>query len=94
MPSKIKNPGVVIDEYGKTESDVGAVIVAYDNHFSLPKIVKACTYLNDPNCLFIATNTDERYPHSGTFIWPGLLLVQLFNELEFSSSTNKLFYSL
>lgn len=42
------------------EQDVGAVIVAYDVHISLIKITKACTYLNNPNCIFIATNTDRR----------------------------------
>lgn len=58
LPSTVAN---FIDDF-KPDPEVGAVIVGFDEHFCMPKMIRAASYLNDPNCIFIATNTDERFP--------------------------------
>ncbi|KAM5153092.1 glycerol-3-phosphate phosphatase [Mantella aurantiaca] len=53
------------------DSEVKAVVVGFDEHFSYMKLNRALQYLQDPDCLFIATNTDTRLPLEGGRTIPG-----------------------
>lgn len=53
------------------EPDVRAVLVGYDEKFSFMKLAKACCYLRDSECLFLATDPDPWHPLRGGRITPG-----------------------
>lgn len=51
------------------EPDVRAVVVGFDPHFSYMKLTKALRYLQQPGCLLVGTNMDNRLPlENGRFI--------------------------
>ena len=52
-------------------SQVSAVVVGYDKHFNLMKLMKACSYLRHPSCHFIATNEDSCLPTNTHILFPG-----------------------
>ncbi|KAF7701022.1 pyridoxal phosphate phosphatase [Silurus meridionalis] len=53
------------------DPDVRAVLVGYDEQFSFMKLAKACCYLRDSECLFLATDPDPWHPLRGGRITPG-----------------------
>ncbi|RWS23176.1 Phosphoglycolate phosphatase-like protein [Leptotrombidium deliense] len=44
------------------DPNVGAVVIGFDNQLSFPKLAKACSYVKQDHCMFIASNSDETYP--------------------------------
>ncbi|KAG7169874.1 Glycerol-3-phosphate phosphatase-like 2 [Homarus americanus] len=48
------------------DPNVGAVAVGFDRDFNYDKLLRATSYLANPECLFLATNTDKKYVVTGT----------------------------
>lgn len=46
-------------------------MVGYDKYFNLMKLLKACSYLRQPTCHFIATNEDQCLPSKTHVVFPG-----------------------
>ncbi|XP_036450933.1 pyridoxal phosphate phosphatase [Colossoma macropomum] len=53
------------------DPDVRAVLVGYDEKFNFMKLAKACCYLRDSECLFVATDPDPWHPLRGGRVTPG-----------------------
>lgn len=61
------------------DPDVGAVAVGFDREFSYDKLLRATTYLANPECLFLATNPDEKVAIPGSrHHFPGFLKFNLY----------------
>lgn len=55
------------------ERDIGAVLVGYDPGFNLRMVTKACSYLKNPDCVFVGTNEDSCLPIDSPLLVPGVL---------------------
>ncbi|KAG7481173.1 hypothetical protein MATL_G00063820 [Megalops atlanticus] len=53
------------------DSDIKAVLVGYDDKLNFMKLAKACCYLRNPECLFLATDTDPWHPLREGRVIPG-----------------------
>ncbi|XP_049778194.1 glycerol-3-phosphate phosphatase [Schistocerca cancellata] len=63
--------GTLVSSKTNLDPEVGAVIVGFDEQISYPKILKAGSYLKNPDCLFLATNTDQQFPSKSNVVIPG-----------------------
>ncbi|KAK7491507.1 hypothetical protein BaRGS_00017336 [Batillaria attramentaria] len=52
----------------KLDPEVKCVLVGFDGHLSYMKIMYAATYLQNPECLFVATNEDTHLPVSNSSV--------------------------
>ncbi|KAK4307399.1 hypothetical protein Pmani_020828 [Petrolisthes manimaculis] len=66
-PERIQGPLVTaVTSSAFLDPEVGAVAVGFDREWSYDKLVKATTYLANPDCLFLAACPDEKLVIQGT----------------------------
>ena len=52
---------------------VKCVLVGYDPHISYMKLIRAASYLKNPECVFLVTNTDSSFPSTNlNIVIPGM----------------------
>lgn len=57
------------------DPEIGAVVIGLDEHISYPKLMRAATYLNNPDVVFVATSMDIQIPVTNKKIpGPGALV--------------------
>ncbi|XP_048376350.1 chronophin-like [Stegostoma tigrinum] len=59
------------EEVAASSTGVRAVLVGYDEGFSFGRLSRACGFLRDPRCLFVATDPDPWHPREGGRVVPG-----------------------
>ncbi|XP_022827801.1 glycerol-3-phosphate phosphatase-like [Spodoptera litura] len=69
-PDHVK-PNVKSTKLSELDPEVGAVVVGFDAHVSYPKLLKAASYLASEQCLFVATNMEERFRKPDSIVIPG-----------------------
>ena len=53
------------------DPEVGCVVASIDYYVSYVKMLKAVSYLDNPEILFVASNMDERFPFKKNIVLPG-----------------------
>lgn len=66
------DPGMTIVDC-PLDSDIKAVLVGYDDKLTFLKLAKACCYLQNVDCLFLATDPDPWHPLREGRVTPGIL---------------------
>lgn len=67
----LSNAQTYLSQEFSFDEDIGAVVVGFDEFISYPKILKAANYVKNPDCLFLATNSDETFPMGDSLVTPG-----------------------
>merc|ERR1712141_881568 len=65
------SPDIISKAAKEIDPAVGCVIACADFYVSYIKTLKALTYLNNPNVIFLATNLEERHCYLNNIISPG-----------------------
>jgi len=65
------SPDLIAKAVDEMDPDVGCVIASLDYYVSYLKMLKAVTYLNNPETIFLVTNLDERFPFGNGMVLPG-----------------------
>ncbi|OWT41389.1 4-nitrophenyl phosphatase [Cryptococcus neoformans] len=64
----------------KPDDSIGAVLCGFDSWINYQKLAKAMTYLRNPECKLILTNTDPTFPtHGDVFPGSGSLSIPIVN---------------
>ena len=70
-PVNVWGPEALTKAASELDPQVGCVIASIDYHSSYIKMLKAVSYLNNPDVIFVATNMDERFPYGENLVLPG-----------------------
>ena len=68
--------------------DVGCVIASLTYEISYMKLMKAVSYLDNPDVIFLGTNTDPVFPVSKGCVLPGKFISILFFVLKEANWSN------
>ena len=65
---------MAVDMAENLDKDVGCVIASLTYELSFMKLMKAVSYLDNPDVIFLGTNTDPVFPVRKGCVVPGMVL--------------------